>query len=94
METILHLNEIVQKKIEQQARNISFHYNHLYSLILLTTHIQSLDITTFDLLNFRKANPVGIRAGNELQNGFGVAGSTTTSNSSSTRKIEKINLSI
>ena len=44
-----------------------------------------MDITTFDLLNFRKANPVGILAGSELQNGFGVFGGTTTSSSSSTK---------
>ena len=61
-----------------------------YSLTLLTTHIKSFDITTFDRLNFRKANPVGIRAGSELQNGFGVVGDRTTSSSSST-KTKKFN---
>ena len=46
--------------------------------------MKSLDITTLDRLNLRNANPVGILAGRELQNGFGVDGSTTTSISSST----------
>ena len=48
------------------------------------TQIKSLDITTLDRLNLRNAKPVGILAGRELQNGFGVDGSTTTSISSST----------
>ena len=43
-----------------------------------------MDITTLDRLYLRNANPVGILAGRELQNGFGVDGSTTTSISSST----------
>ena len=47
--------------------------------------MKSLDITTLDRLNLRNANPVGILAGRELQNGLGVEGSTTTSISSSTK---------
>ena len=63
---------------------ISYAGTNSYSLIVLITQIKSLDITTLDRLNLRNANPVGILAGRELQNGFEVDGSTTTSISSST----------
>ena len=53
--------------------------------MVLITQMKSLDITTLDRLNLRNANPVGILAGRELQNGLGVEGSTTTSISSSTK---------
>ena len=53
--------------------------------MVLITQMKSLDITTFDRLNLRNANPVGILAGREPQNGLGVEGSTTTSISSSTK---------
>ena len=53
--------------------------------MVLITQMKSLDITMLDRLNLRNANPVGILAGRELQNGLGVEGSTTTSISSSTK---------
>ena len=56
-----------------------------YSLMVLITQMKSFDITMFDRLNLRNANPVGILAGREPQNGLGVEGSTTKSNSSSTK---------
>ena len=54
----------------------------------LTTQMKSLDMTTFRLLKFRKANPVGILAGSILQNGL-AEGFTTTSSSSSTKESKK-----
>ena len=58
-----------------------------YALCDFTTQIKSFDITTFFLLKFLKANPVGILAGNKLQNGL-LIGFTTTSNSSSVKESE------
>ena len=57
----------------------------------LTTQMKSLDMTTFRLLKFRKANPVGILAGSILQNGL-AEGFTTTSSSSSTKESNKKNV--
>ena len=50
--------------------------------------MKSLDMTIFRLLKFRNANPVGILAGNMLQNGL-AEGFTTMSSSSSTNESEK-----
>ena len=50
--------------------------------------MKSFDMTTFRLLKFLKANPVGILAGSILQNGL-AEGFTTMSSSSSTNESNK-----
>ena len=67
---------------------VSFFHTVFQALWALTTQMKSFDMTTLLLLKLRKANPVGILAGNELQNGLH-EGLTTISNSSSTKESEK-----